>query len=444
MARNLQRGLGAALGTFARVLGAQRAQRRDEEARQAEIAAAEEARRQEASNQAFQTAAAGVPVAGSLGQLRSLESGFRASPAGDRFQELQPQFQQERERLTREQQQAAFEQARQIVASGQDTATGTLERIGQPEGGQQPGLDQVALSQEQIGRLVQTQGAQRASARQAADAARVETFLGFLPDAVDANDAIARANTQSAADGTGELGPNEEAVIRQAFDLVAAGEDPELPYDVSQARLLADGYVKDTQQYRLRLDGMERIRGAKEDGTGPSDIDIIFAYMKVLDPISVVREGEAEAVRSSGSLDQRTRAWFENVMSGGSFEPEQRRQILQAATRVFGVEEKLHEQLVERYKAQAQAFSIPEDIVIIDWKAGFDAEAETAETQGAAQPEPRERLPARGPNARSFSEAELREFNALSPTERQAKLDELREFFPNDFAEYARLFPGGR
>ncbi len=60
------------------------------------------------------------------------------------------------------------------------------------------------------------------------------------------------------------------------------------------------------------------------DNTGASDIGLIFSYMKVLDPTSVVREGEYATAQNSGSLPQNIINQYNKLLEGTKLTPEQR------------------------------------------------------------------------------------------------------------------------
>lgn len=72
--------------------------------------------------------------------------------------------------------------------------------------------------------------------------------------------------------------------------------------------------------------------GASNPNTTPfQDMSSIFAFMKVLDPGSTVREGEYATVQKSAGVPDRIRNLYNAVWAGQKLTPEQRKQLLESA-----------------------------------------------------------------------------------------------------------------
>jgi len=69
-------------------------------------------------------------------------------------------------------------------------------------------------------------------------------------------------------------------------------------------------------------------RTASKDNTGASDLNMIYALGKVLDPNSVVREGELEMAGNTGSLGQKIAGYYKSVNSGGRLTPQIKEDLL--------------------------------------------------------------------------------------------------------------------
>lgn len=70
-------------------------------------------------------------------------------------------------------------------------------------------------------------------------------------------------------------------------------------------RGLRADYLKEAGSFIKVRDSFDRVQIAVQDPTGASDLSLIFAFMKMLDPTSVVRESEFAAAASIGSIPQR-------------------------------------------------------------------------------------------------------------------------------------------
>ena len=69
-------------------------------------------------------------------------------------------------------------------------------------------------------------------------------------------------------------------------------------------------------------------REAAKDTSGASDLNMIYALGKVLDPNSVVREGELDMAASTGSLGQKIAGYYKSVNAGGKLPPEVKQDLL--------------------------------------------------------------------------------------------------------------------
>ncbi len=95
-----------------------------------------------------------------------------------------------------------------------------------------------------------------------------------------------------------------------------------------------------------------------------SDIALIFNFMKILDPTSVVREGEfATAQNASGVPDILLTAYNKLTRDGERLTPEQRKDFYQQASAAF--QQAKGEQLERntRYLGQARDVGIPDDML---------------------------------------------------------------------------------
>ena len=70
---------------------------------------------------------------------------------------------------------------------------------------------------------------------------------------------------------------------------------------------------------------------SKKNPTGASDIALVFAYMKALDPRSVVRENEQASTENAGGVPAYIRNAWNKLSTGQKFDPQVRKDILDAS-----------------------------------------------------------------------------------------------------------------
>lgn len=146
-------------------------------------------------------------------------------------------------------------------------------------------------------------------------------------------------------------------------------------YNLSEAQAniaskLADDFEKASGQFSVVRDAMGRIQAAQQ-GTGISDTALIFSYMKLLDPSSVVREGEFATVANAGSIPQNVLNAYNKAMSGEKLPEGIRKDILTTSGSLFSKAQTTQNNIVNQFNQRAQAYGIPTDLVTRDISAGI-------------------------------------------------------------------------
>lgn len=113
-----------------------------------------------------------------------------------------------------------------------------------------------------------------------------------------------------------------------------------------------------------------RIIASVEDPSPAGDLALIFNFMKVLDPGSVVREGEFATAANAGGVDERVRGMYNRVMSGERLTPEQRADFADRATRLYGNAQGQYKTIAEQYGKFATSAGLPPEQVIPDFGYG--------------------------------------------------------------------------
>lgn len=108
-------------------------------------------------------------------------------------------------------------------------------------------------------------------------------------------------------------------------------------------------------------------RGLEAAATGPatsgSDLSLIFQFMKVLDPTSVVREGEFATAQNSGSAFERVGNLYNRVLNGTRLNERQRQDFLQQGRALAQASERTYAPVAERYRSYAQDYGVSPDRV---------------------------------------------------------------------------------
>lgn len=106
-----------------------------------------------------------------------------------------------------------------------------------------------------------------------------------------------------------------------------------------------------------------RSLATKPDPTGPDDIALIFAFMKLLDPNSVVREGEFATAQNSQGIPDQWRNAYNRALSGARLNPVQRKDMLGTANRYYGNYRSAYNTAAENYRGYARDAGLKPDNV---------------------------------------------------------------------------------
>lgn len=137
-------------------------------------------------------------------------------------------------------------------------------------------------------------------------------------------------------------------------------------------------FLGQTKTFQEVRDMFNRVSGSAKNPTPAGDLSLIFAYMKMLDPQSVVRESEfrvAETARPM--LEKAGLSWnrLQSVWEGKRLTDSQRADFLSRAKGIYGEQEKTHKQTVGEFRRTAASYGLNPDRVTQDMigTAGGDA-----------------------------------------------------------------------
>lgn len=130
-----------------------------------------------------------------------------------------------------------------------------------------------------------------------------------------------------------------------------------------QENALRDDYLAQSKEFIKIRDSYSRIKAAAQDPSAAGDIALIFSYMKVLDPTSVVREGEFATAQNAGGVDDKMRALYNQVLNGQRLAPNVRADFVDRANKLFTVAQKDHGALKFQVQKTAREFGLNPDRV---------------------------------------------------------------------------------
>lgn len=143
---------------------------------------------------------------------------------------------------------------------------------------------------------------------------------------------------------------------------------PQNVYSESEAMRKEFNSLKSVQDFSLQSSAYGRLAASAADPSPAGDLALIFNYMKVLDPGSTVREGEAASVRNAGNVPQRVIAQYNTLFSGeGSLSEEQRADVVKRSERLYKSAEESFGKIFDQYSGIANRRRLPIEDVLVDY-----------------------------------------------------------------------------
>jgi hypothetical protein len=171
-----------------------------------------------------------------------------------------------------------------------------------------------------------------------AEAVQEELNAKFAPDVIQAELGLRRAQT-SAANASAAASSASAAAARATADRakaeanqITSGIIPVEKRPEAESKF-RDEYFKRTAVYQETKDAYGRVLSANENAAG--DLALVFAYMKMLDPGSVVREGEFASAANAAGVPERIRNIYNNVQKGEILNSGQRKMFKGQAKSIY-------------------------------------------------------------------------------------------------------------
>lgn len=123
-------------------------------------------------------------------------------------------------------------------------------------------------------------------------------------------------------------------------------------------------YTQLTKDFRTIRDSYSRVKAAAQDPSAAGDLSLIFAYMKMLDPNSTVREGEFANAQNAAGVPDQIMNLYNRAASGERLNPRQRADFLNQANKQYQQSESQRKKTEASYRALAKRAGVDPDLVI--------------------------------------------------------------------------------
>ncbi len=176
-----------------------------------------------------------------------------------------------------------------------------------------------------------------------------------------------QADITSQADQARALGlePTKQVGGKVTFEQKKAESMGRDSKQFDQAVKLQDKFNNQSKDFFKVRDSYERIKASASDPSAAGDLALIFNYMKVLDPGSVVRESEFANAQNAAGVPDKIRAQYNQVLNGERLAPNTRADFVGRAGKLFQSQANIQQRNVDRYSQIAERWSLdPADVVM--------------------------------------------------------------------------------
>jgi hypothetical protein len=205
-----------------------------------------------------------------------------------------------------------------------------------------------------------------------------------------------------------KLSPEKQAAFKlawqsgerdKAISMISSATDGLGPY--KGAKEVADveegmrkEYAQLAKPYFEVRDAYTRINQSAKDPSAAGDLALIFNYMKMLDPGSVVREGEFATAQNAAGIPDRIRNLWNKALNGERLNENQRKDFVGQSRGLMTRQERQYHKIQEQFRGIAKRRQIDPQNVIIDF---------TAPPEDAVPPNTNATPPPAGPRPRAVN-----------------------------------------
>jgi hypothetical protein len=144
--------------------------------------------------------------------------------------------------------------------------------------------------------------------------------------------------------------------------------DKALDRDLKRAEQLRGEFIKQSKDFVGVRDSYGRIQEAAKDPSAAGDLAMVFNYMKMLDPNSVVRESEFATAQNSAGVPERIRAMYNRTLNGERLSDVTRNDFEDRSNRLYARQLKSHESLEQQYGKLAKRSGVSSEAVVLDYR----------------------------------------------------------------------------
>lgn len=170
--------------------------------------------------------------------------------------------------------------------------------------------------------------------------------------------AIAEEMRKNRGEDREDMKVGAEKIKAQLEAMKKAGKDT---FEMEEK--LRDGFTAASKTYATVRDQFGVLDSAASDPSAAGDLALIFAFMKIVDPGSTVREGEFANAQNAAGVPEQTRAMWNKALRGERLTTKTRADFVGRAKKLYGSYEQTFQKAKDQYNALADAYGLDKDRV---------------------------------------------------------------------------------
>lgn len=166
----------------------------------------------------------------------------------------------------------------------------------------------------------------------------------------------------------GLITPEEAREQRRKAALGGSGKGAMTsPADLFKAEnTLRDEHTKQSGTFVKIRDAYSKVNEAAKNPNAASDIALIFSYMRILDPESVVREGEFATAEKARGVPDTILNTYNRLLKGERLNNEQRAKFVGEAKKVYDSQRRSQDKLDKTYRGLADRYGLNAENIVQD------------------------------------------------------------------------------
>lgn len=134
----------------------------------------------------------------------------------------------------------------------------------------------------------------------------------------------------------------------------------------NETQKLRKEYLDQSKNFIDVRDSYSRLQAVAADPSAAGDISLIFSYMKMLDPGSVVREGEQATAQNAAGIPDRIRNLYNKTITGERLSPNQRQDFVNQGQKLYSKALEQQQKSSSMYQNIAQKSGLTPDLAVPD------------------------------------------------------------------------------